>query len=162
MQIRPARPEDADALWGILGPIIRAGETYALARDMGRDDALAYWMNAEKSVFVAEENGRILGTYYLRANQPRRSGGGHVSNCGYVVAARAAGQGVGRAMCHHSLGEARTRGYKAMQFNLVVSTNEPAVRLWRSCGFTIIGRLPGAFLHPVRGYVDGLVMFQQL
>ncbi len=162
MQIRSARPEDADAIWAILGPVIRAGETYALERDMARDDALAYWMNAEKMTFVAEENGQILGTYYLRANQPRYSGGGHVCNCGYVVSARAAGQGVGRRMCRHSLEQARARGYKAMQFNLVVSTNEPAVKLWQSCGFQTIGRLPGAFMHPVKGYVDGLVMFQQL
>lgn len=160
MLIRPAQREDDDAIWRILEPVIRAGETYALPRDMMRADALAYWTGPDRETFVAEENGRIAGTYYLRANQ--QGGGAHVANCGYVTAEDATGKGVARRMCEHSLDHARTRGFSAMQFNLVIETNERAVRLWQSLGFEIAGRLPGAFRHPRRGYVDALVMFRTL
>lgn len=160
MLIRPATREDHAAIWAILEPVIRAGETYALDRDMSEADALAYWLGADKETFVAEEEGAVLGTYYIRANQP--GGGAHVCNCGYMTGAQATGRGVARAMCLHSLDHARARGYRAMQFNFVVSTNERAVRLWESLGFAIVGRLPGAFAHPSLGDVDALVMFQPL
>ncbi|MGE4372152.1 MAG: N-acetyltransferase family protein [Xanthobacter sp.] len=165
MLIRPARPEDADAIWSIIGPVIKAGETYALARDMSRSQALAYWMGADKDVFVVEENGateEVLGTYYMRPNQPHHSGGEHVCNCGFMVSAQAGGRGLGRAMCAHALTHARARGYKAMQFNFVVSTNVHAIRLWEAHGFETVGRLPRAFMHPLKGYVDALVMYQEL
>lgn len=161
MHIRPATPDDREAIWSIIGPTIRAGETYTLDPDMNEADALDYWLGPDKATFVAEdEAGTILGTYYLRANQP--GGGSHVGNCGYMTRPLATGKGVARAMCAHSLSEARTRGYRAMQFNFVVSTNERAVRLWQSFGFEIIGRLPGAFRHPSAGYVDALVMYRSL
>jgi ribosomal protein S18 acetylase RimI-like enzyme len=160
MLIRPALPGDDPAIWRILEPVIRAGETYALDRDMGEDAALAYWLGADKEAFVAEEDGVVLGTYYLRPNQA--GGGAHVCNCGYVTSAEATGRGVARQMCLHSLDHARARGYRAMQFNFVVSTNERAVRLWESLGFGIVGRLPLAFDHPRFGYVDALVMYQAL
>jgi len=158
LTIRPATPADADAIWQILSPMIAAGDTYALPRDWTRDQALAYWLAPEKQSFVAQRDGRIAGTYYLRANQA--GGGAHVANCGYVTAGWAAGRGVAQAMCAHSLDEARAAGFRAMQFNLVVSTNLRAVRLWQHMGFDIVGRLPGAFLHPQQGYVDALVMYQ--
>src|SRR6185436_6467910 len=160
MLIRPARPEDAVVLWSIIGPVIRAGETYTLDRQMSEGDALAYWMAADKETFVAEESGVILGTYFIRPNQA--GGGAHVCNCGYVTSTVATGRGIARLMCKHSLDHARARGYRAMQFNFVVSTNERAVRLWESLGFTIVGRLPLVFRHPTLGYVDALVMFQSL
>jgi ribosomal protein S18 acetylase RimI-like enzyme len=160
MLIRPAHSEDAGAIWSIIGPIIRAGETYALDPDMNEDEALAYWLGPDKETFVAEEDGVILGTYYLRPNQA--GGSDHVCNCGYMTAANATGQGVARRMCEHSLEYARSRGYRAMQFNFVVSTNERAVRLWQSLGFEIVGCLPLAFKHPAHGYVDALVMFRSL
>ena len=160
MMIRRADDEDKDAIWSIIGPTIRAGETYALPRDMNEADALAYWMAPDSETFVAEEDGQILGTYTLRANQ--KGGGDHVCNCGYVTAAAAMGRGVARSMCAHSLEYARSRGFRAMQFNFVVSTNERAVRLWESLGFKTLARLPQAFRHPTHGYVDALVMFQAL
>jgi len=123
-------------------------------------DALSYWFGKDHDVFLAEENDRIVGTYYLRANQ--HGGGAHVANCGYVTAPAARGRGVARAMCEHSLARAKTRGFRAMQFNFVVSTNEPAVRLWQDCGFAVVGRVPEAFHHPARGYVDAFVMFRPL
>lgn len=160
MVIRPAFPEDRSAIWGIIKPVIRAGDTYALDCDVSEDDALAYWLGPDKETFVAEESGQILGTYYMRANQA--GGGRHVCNCGYMTSAHATGRGVARQMCQHSLDHARSRGYRAMQFNFVVSTNERAVRLWEAFGFSIVGRLPLAFNHPTRGYVDAFVMYQML
>jgi ribosomal protein S18 acetylase RimI-like enzyme len=160
MQIRSARPEDAISIWSIIGPAIRAGETYALDRDMSEADALGYWLGSDRETFVAEENGAVAGTYYLRANQA--GGGRHICNCGYMTSAAATGRGVARAMCRHSLDHARRRGYRGMQFNFVVSTNERAIALWESLGFATVGRLPDAFDHPRLGYVDALVMFQAL
>jgi ribosomal protein S18 acetylase RimI-like enzyme len=158
--IRPARRGDEAAIWAIIGPTIRAGETYALPRDMSERDALAYWMGPDRETFVAEEGGRILGTYYIRANQA--GGGSHVANCGYMTHAGAEGRGIARRMCEHSLAHARSRGFRAMQFNFVVSTNERAVALWKSMGFDLVGRLPLAFHRPSRGYVDALVMYKTL
>jgi GNAT superfamily N-acetyltransferase len=158
--IRPATDDDRTALWAILEPVIRAGETYALPRDMSRRQALDYWLESTHEVFVAEAGGKVVGTYFLRANFP--SGGAHVANCGYVTAPAAWGRGVGRAMCEHSLERAKHRGFIAMQFNFVVSSNAPAVRLWTRLGFTIVGQLPRAFLHPAVGYVDAFVMFRDL
>lgn len=160
MLIRPATSADASAIWAILEPVIRAGETYTLDRDMSEADALAYWFGADKEVFVAEDEDAILGTYYLRANQA--GGGRHVCNAGYMTGAAATGRGVARAMCLHSIGHAKARGFRAMQFNFVVSSNGRAVKLWQSLGFGIVGRLPGAFAHPALGDVDALLMFRML
>ena len=107
-----------------------------------------------------QDSNAILGTYFLRANQ--RGGGSHVANCGYVTAAGAEGRGIARAMCLHSLQRARERGFRAMQFNFVASTNERAGKLWGDLGFEVVGRLPGAFDHPKYGFVDALVMYKQL
>lgn len=160
MHIRPARKGDAPAIWRIIGPIIRAGETYALDRDMTEAGALAYWLGDDRDSFVAEEHGEIVGTYYIRANQA--GGGRHICNCGYMTSAAATGRGVARAMCGHSLDRARGRGFRGMQFNFVVATNTRAVALWQSLGFEIVGRLPKAFHHPKLGFVDALVMFRPL
>jgi ribosomal protein S18 acetylase RimI-like enzyme len=160
MQIRPALMEDAHAIWRIIGPTIRAGETYALDRDMSEADAVAYWLGKDRETFVAEEAGKIVGTYYIRANQA--GGGSHICNCGYMTSASAMGRGIARAMCQHSLDHARQQGYRGMQFNFVVSSNTRAVALWTSLGFETVGRLPQAFLHPALGYIDALVMFRRL
>jgi ribosomal protein S18 acetylase RimI-like enzyme len=160
LTIRPATSADDDAIWAILEPTFRAGETYPIPRDIGRADALAYWQTPGHTIFVAEDAGQVVGTYYLRANN--RGGGAHVGNCGYIVAPAAMGRGVARAMCEHSLGQARKRGFRAMQFNFVIASNERAVRLWQACGFTIAGRLPAAFAHPRLGLVDALVMMRAL
>jgi ribosomal protein S18 acetylase RimI-like enzyme len=158
--VRAIKPDDADAIWRILEPIVRAGETYTLPREISKGEALAYWMGPDHEVFVAEESAEIVGTYFLKANQ--KGGGAHVANCGYVTAAAAQGRGLGRMMCHHSLERAKARAFRAMEFNFVVATNENALQLWQSCGFAIVGRLPDAFLHPRLGYVDALVMYRAL
>lgn len=160
MHIRPVTRADDPAIWAILEPVIRAGETYALDRDMGEEAAIAYWFGAGKEVFVAETDGVLLGTYYLRANQA--GGGAHVANAGYVTGMQATGRGVARAMCLDSLERAKERGFRAMQFNFVVSSNARAVRLWESMGFETVGRLPAAFDHPAEGRVDAFVMYRTL
>lgn len=160
VRVRPAGPDDADAIWRIIGPAIRSGETYALPADWARGDALSYWFSPQHTVLVAERAGAVCGTYYIRANQ--RGGGDHVANCAFMTAPSAAGRGIGRAMCAHALEFARAAGYLAMQFNFVVSTNERAVALWQNFGFAIVGRLPGAFRHPQFGRVDALVMYREL
>jgi len=160
LKIRPATAADHDAIWSIVGPVFRAGETYTVATDISREDALTYWLSGDHEPFVAELDGEILGTYFLHPNQ---SGGGrHVANCGYMTSGAAQGKGIARAMLEHSLTHARERGFRAMQFNFVVSTNERALALWRACGFEIVGRLPGAFAHPRLGFVDALVMYRTL
>ena len=160
MQIRTAQPADSRALAEIIVPVFREGSTYTIDPDISEADALAYWLSPDKETFVAEADGTILGTYYLRANQA--GGGRHVCNCGYMTRAEATGRGVARAMCLHSLDHARTRGYRAMQFNFVVTTNERAIHLWQSLGFQVVGRLPAAFKHPRDSFVDALVMYQLL
>lgn len=160
LRVRPAEDADRTIIWRILEPAFRAGETYPVPRDIGQDEALAYWFTPGHEVFVAEAQDGIVGTYYLRANN--RGGGGHVANCGYIVAQDAMGRGVARTMCAHSLERARERGFRAMQFNFVISTNSRAVMLWQRCGFEICGMLPNAFDHPVHGMVDALVMYQRL
>lgn len=160
MEIRPARPEDDDAIWSILRPIFAAGETYCLPRDIDRAGALAYWTGGTHAAFVAAEGGRILGTCFLCPNQ--RGGGAHVANAGFATAPEARGRGVARAMLAHALDTARTRGFRAMQFNFVVATNTRAIALWEGAGFATVGRLPGAFAHPTAGEVDALVMYRRL
>jgi ribosomal protein S18 acetylase RimI-like enzyme len=160
LTIRTATLADADPIWRIIEPILRAGETYALPRDWSRSDALAYWFSPDHEVFVAETDELVAGTYYLHANQ--RGSGAHVANCGYMTAPDSVGRGVATAMCQHSLGRAAARGFRAMQFNCVVSTNERAVKLWRLLGFDVVGTIPQGFEHPVLGFVDTLVMHRTL
>ena len=161
MEIRPHRGHDWPCVWEILEPVFRAGETYAFSPDIPRAEAKRVWIDAPAATFVAvDEQGQVLGTYFVKPNQPTL--GAHVCNCGYVVAEAARGQGVASAMCEHSQREAVARGFRAMQYNLVVSTNEGAVRLWKRHGFEIIGTLPRAFRHARLGFVDAFVMYKQL
>jgi len=160
VRIRATAVADDEAIWQVLEPTFRAGETYPIPRDISRADALAYWHSPGNAVFVAEDAGTVVGTYYLRANN--KGGGDHVANCGYVVASDSFGRGVARAMCAHSLNQARATGFTAMQFNFVIATNERAVRLWQDLGFAIVGRLPGAFRHPRLGLVNAYVMRRSL
>jgi GNAT superfamily N-acetyltransferase len=160
LTIRRAVADDTSEIWSILEPVFHAGETYMIARDISKDNAIRYWCGPSHETFVAEEEGRIVGTYFLRANQG--GGGAHVANCGYITAPAAQGRGVARGMLSHSLARARERGFRGMQFNCVVSTNTRAVQTWQDNGFAIVGRLPEAFQHPTLGYVDALVMYREL
>lgn len=158
--IRPADPRDAPAIWSMLEPEIRAGETFAQPRDLTREQALTYWLNPDHEVWVAEQAADILGSYYLRVNQ--RGGGAHVANAGYLTAAHARGRGIARRMLEASLDRARARGFRAMQFNFVVSSNQRAIATWQAYGFEIVARLPRSFEHPVLGFIDALVMYLNL
>ena len=158
--IRPFDPADWPACWAIIQPVIQAGDTLAQPSDMTEAEARRWWVDDHRHVFVAERDGQILGTYYLTPNQPGR--GSHVTNGGFLVAPWAAGQGIGRAIGAHSLTVAKALGYKAIQFNLVVVSNEPSIRIWDRLGFTRIGTLPKAFRHAKLGLVDALVMYKWL
>lgn len=160
VELRAYAPEDAEGLWQMLEPVFRAGDTYAIDADISREAAIAYWTGPERRVFVVSDGTRLLGTYYIVRNQ--KGGGSHVCNCGYVTAGEARGKGIARSMLAHSLEIAPQLGFRAMQFNFVVSTNRRAVETWQRAGFDIVGRLPGAFHHPAEGDVDALVMYKTL
>lgn len=160
LEIRRATEADRDAIWNIFHAVITPGDTYAFDPQMSREEALAYWFRPDTHTYVAEQDRQIVATYILKANQPAL--GSHVANAAFMVAPRAHGLGVGRKMGDHCLREARRLGFRAMQFNFVVSTNEAAIRLWKQLGFEIVGTLPGAFRHPQKGYVDVYVMFRSL
>ena len=170
IKIRIATDADHDAIWKIFHEVIAPGDTYFFAPETSREDALAYWFQPGNHTYVAEQDRsasaalrrdkHVIGTYILKANRPDL--GSHVANASFMVAPAARGQGVGRAMGEHCLAEARRIGFRAMQFNFVVSTNESAIHLWKELGFEIMGTLPGAFRHPQKGYVDVYVMFRSL
>jgi ribosomal protein S18 acetylase RimI-like enzyme len=161
LTIRRFTEADWPAVWAMLQPTFAAGDTYTLAPDISEAEARRFWVDAPQSTWVAcDAGGSLLGTYFLKPNQPKL--GAHVGNCGYVTSPAARGRGVAAAMCEHSQREAVAQGFRAMQFNFVVSTNEGAVRLWQRLGFAIVGTLPGAFAHPRLGYVDAYVMFKAL
>ncbi|MFC0349485.1 GNAT family N-acetyltransferase [Undibacterium danionis] len=160
LEIRLARSADFEKIWPIFHEIVSAGETYAYARDTNQDQGFQLWMTLPRQTFVIEENGEILGSYFIKTNQS--GGGDHVCNCGYMVSSQARGRGVASMMFAHSQNIAKDLGYLAMQFNFVVSTNESAVRLWTQCGFDTVGRLPKAFHHPAHGLVDALIMYKWL
>jgi ribosomal protein S18 acetylase RimI-like enzyme len=153
--------KDWAAVWDIIEPVFRAGETYTYSPTITKEEAYHAWVEYPAKTYVAvDQNNDILGTYYLKENQPGL--GSHVCNCGYIVAETVRGQGIASKMCKHSQEEARAQGFLAMQFNLVVETNQDAVRLWKKHGFEIIGTIPKAFNHPRYGLVDAHIMYKQL
>lgn len=158
MNIREAERKDWGLIWPIFNEVVKAGETYAYETETTKDQAEKIWLETPRKTFVAEENGTIFGTYYIKTNQA--GPGSHVCNCGYMVSSAARGRGLATTMCEHSQEMALKLGYKAMQFNFVASSNEGAVRLWNKLGFETVGRLPSAFNHPTKGFVDALVMFK--
>jgi len=161
INIRPIEEMDWPDTWSIIEPVFRSGETYAFSPEITEEEAYKVWAIIPAETFVAtDESNIILGTYYLKPNQPAL--GSHVCNCGYIVSENVRGKGVASAMCMHSQAEAITRGYRAMQYNLVVSTNEGAIRLWKKHGFEVVGTLPNAFRHPKLGYVNAYVMYKLL
>lgn len=160
MEIRKAEKGDFEEIWPILQEVFSKGNTYTFSPNISKEEAFNIWMEIPLVTFVALENHRILGTYYLKPNQPTL--GAHVCNAGYAVRYEARGNGIGRRMCLHSLKEARRYGFKGMQYNCVVSTNHAAVELWKKCGFSIAGTLYKAFNHQEEGFVDAFVMYQWL
>jgi ribosomal protein S18 acetylase RimI-like enzyme len=160
LDFRLAKPTDHKSLWGIIRPIIRKGGTYVFSPDISEEEMMDYWMGTDKSTYVAEMEGKIVGTFYLKPNQPGL--GNHVCNAGFMVDVRESGKGIGKQMGLFALAEAKKAGYLAMQFNFVVSTNQPAIKLWQSLGFDIIGEIPKAYRHPEKGLVGVYVMYKKL
>ena len=159
-KIRSAVTPDKAAVWEIIRAVIAGGDTYVFDPDTSEDEMLAYWFSPEKFVYVAEEDGEILGTYWIKANQPGL--GSHVGNGAYMVSPNSKGKGIGRMMAEHSLEEAKRLGFKAIQFNFVVKSNEVAVRLWQKVGFEIIGEIPDAFDHSRNGLTSAYIMYRKL
>jgi L-amino acid N-acyltransferase YncA len=160
LDIRIAKDEDFEAIWPIFHEIVQAGETYAYDPATTKEEAYQIWMKAPRATYVAFYNGEVVGTYYIKPNQP--SLGAHVCNAGYMVGSNARGLHVWSTMCLHSQEEARKLGFLAMQFNCVVSTNQIAIQLWQKLGFDVVGTLPKAFNHKRLGFVDALVMYKIL
>lgn len=160
MDIRDATEPDFESIWAIVEPVFRAGDTYAFERNITAQEIRHIWFERPRASFVAELDGEIVGTYYIRTNNA--GGGSHVCNCGYITSEAARGRGVAKAMCEHSQDVARAFGYKAMQFNFVLESNADAVRLWEQLGFDTVGRIPRAFEHPTLGLVDARVMYKWL
>lgn len=160
MNIRPITSTDFDQVWPIIREVVQARETYAFDPEMDRDAAWRLWVELPTVTYVAERDGQILGSYYIKPNAA--GPGDHVCNCGYMVAPAARGQGVAGRLCSHSLQIARDLGFEAMQFNSVVASNTVAVALWQKHGFQIVGTLPGAYRHRTLGLVDCHVMHRAL
>ena len=160
IKITPATSADEERIWALLQPVFSAGDTYAVDPLIDREAAIAYWMEADKTAFILRIEGQAVGTYYIRPNQP--GGGAHICNCGFITAPSARGKGVARRMLDHALIEAKQQGYRAMQFNFVLASNQRALAIWQRNGFATIGRIPQAFLHPKQGYVDALILHRSL
>ena len=160
MNVREAQPVDFAAIWPIFQQIVAMGDTYGYERDITEQEARRVWMELPAKTFVAEQDGQILGTYYIKTNEA--GPGSHVCNCGYMVATDSRGRGLASLMCEHSQKVAIELGFEAMQFNFVATTNDGAVNLWKKLGFNIVGVLPKAFNHPLHGNVDALVMHKFL
>jgi ribosomal protein S18 acetylase RimI-like enzyme len=160
LSIREATADDWPRIWPIFATVVAKGDTYTVPPEVSQSDAFDYWMGKSLAVYVAEQEGGLVGTYALRTNQPGL--GGHVANAGYMVDPSRFGLGIGSRMCEHSLVEARARGFEAMQFNAVVSTNHRAVALWQRHGFAIIGTVPRGYKHRTLGYVDLYIMHRFL
>ncbi len=161
ISLRQAREQDWPSIWAIIEPVFRDGETFPQSPDISEGDARDYWMETPTAIVVAvDADDQIIGTYYIRPNQPTL--GAHVCNCGYIVAESARGRGVASRMCEDSQQRALALGFEAMQYNLVVSTNTVAMQLWKKQGFTIVGTLAGAFKHARHGNVDAYIMYKEL
>lgn len=160
LTIREATEADWPAIWEMFRAVTAAGDAFAYDTDTPEDVARKLWFDPPAKAFIAELDGRIAGTYYVRPNQPGR--GAHVANAGYMVTAEARGKGLASALCEHSLETARQLGFRAMQFNYVVCTNTAALRVWEKHGFAVVGRVLAAFRHHELGFVDVVVMHRHL
>jgi len=161
VEIRDATADDWPEIWPIFDAIVQAGETYAYDPALTSEQARDLWLERPPGrTVVALVDGRVVGTAKMGPNRPAR--GSHVGTASFMVGPAARGHGVGRALAEHVVDWHREHGYRGIQFNAVVETNESAVALWQSLGFRIIGTVPGAFHHPTHGYVGLHVMHLDL
>lgn len=160
IEIRKALEEDKPAIWRIIKAVIAGGDTYVFDPEASEDEMMAYWFSPEKFNYVAIIDGRVVGTFWLKANQPGL--GSHVGNAAYMVSPEAKGRGIGKRMAEYSLEEAKRLGFTAMQFNFVVKSNTAAVNLWKSVGFEVIGEIPDAIRHSANGLTNAYIMYRKL
>lgn len=160
LEIRSAKKNDEDSLWSVIEPIIRAGGTYVFSPQSSREKIMSYWLNEDKKTYIALIEGKAVGTFYIKANQPDL--GDHICNAGFMVDPEQKGKGIGRRLGQFAISEAKALGYQAMQFNFVISSNHSAVSLWKSLGFQVIGEIPQAYRHPSHGLVSALIFFKKL
>lgn len=160
VEIRKAQEKDQDAIWEISREVIATGDTYTFSPDSTKEQMLAFWMGKDRHTYVAVENEEVLGMFLIKDNQPGL--GAHIANAAYMVSEKAEGKGVGKSMCLYSLDEAKRLGYLAMQFNIVIKSNERAVKLWQKLGFQIIGEIPEAFRHKQLGLTNAYIMYRKL
>lgn len=160
MQIRTATEQDLDAVWEIFSTVIQTGDTYTFSPETPKSKLKQYWFANYMNTFVAEEDKKIVGTYIIKPNQIDL--GNHIANCSYMVHPQEHGKGIGKRLCEHSLAFAKESGYLGMQFNIVVSSNIGAVKLWEKFGFQIIGTTPNGFRHAKLGLVDTYIMYKAL
>lgn len=160
MEVRRAELSDWDAIWEIWHAVVAEGTSFVNVPDADKSEGFRSWMQAPFVPYVAVEGEQVVGSYYLKPNQPGL--GSHVANAGFMVASGQSGKGIGRTMGLHALEEARRAGFLAMQFNYVISTNTRAVDLWQSLGFAIVGTVPQAYRHRTLGFVDIHIMHRFL
>ncbi len=158
--IRKYREEDKEQIWKIIEHVLSKGDSFTDSPDSSREQILDDWCSSEKNTFVAVSEDKIVGTFYIKENQPGL--GSHIANGSYMVAPEARGKGVGRKMGEFSIEEAKRLGFYAMQFNFVVKSNEKAVKLWKSLGFEIIGEIPEAFRHMENELTNAYIMYRKL
>ncbi|GAA4276696.1 GNAT family N-acetyltransferase [Aquimarina mytili] len=160
MKIREATPKDYDTIWEIFEKVIKTGDTYVFDPQTQKKDLTKHWFASYMKTYVLEEQGKVIGTYIIKPNQIDL--GSHIANCSYMVHPNYHGKGAGKMLCEHSLQNAKEMGYKAMQFNIVVSTNIAAVKLWQKYNFEIIGTIPKGYKHSSLGYVDAYIMYREI
>ena len=183
MHIRKATKEDFTQMLHIFRDVIEGGDTYDFDETTSDQDAFNYWFGSGVTSFVmveeqnesqtAEEpidkriapanhepRDKILGFYKIIQNH--RGRGNHVANASFMVSRETRGMGIGRKMGEDCIRVAKEMGFRAIQFNFVISTNEPAMHLWKSLGFRELCRLPLAFNHKTLGYVDAVIFFKEL
>ncbi len=153
--------QDENGVWEIFSKVIQSSETYVFYPNTPKEKLREYWFAPFMATFVAEdEKSQILATYIIKPNQIGL--GNHIANCSYMVHPDHQGKGLGNLLCEHSISFAKEKGYVGIQFNIVVSTNKPAVHLWKKYGFEVIGTTPGGFRHPEMGMVDTYIMFKKV
>ena len=160
IEIRKANAEDKDQIWEIIKEVISKGDTYTFDPNTHKETMLNYWYGPDRYTYVATDNRKIVGTFYIKINQPGL--GAHIANGAYMVSETASGKGIGKKMGEFSLEEAKRLGYTAMQFNIVIKSNARAVNLWQNLGFKIIGEIPDAFNHKENGMTNAYIMYRKL
>ncbi len=160
MNIKLISKQDFQVFWPTFQEIILAEETYAFEPGMDLNSAFEAWCKKPQETYAIKDEEMVVGSYYIKPNSTGPSS--HVCNCGYMVAPQSRGKGIARKLCLHSQERAITLGYKAMQFNAVVSTNLVAVNLWKKLGFEIVGTVPKSYRHKKLGFIDTFVMHKWL